>query len=137
MKKELRVQLHINLFFGICTLIGISLVKPLIEKDGGSFWTIFWLAFLGIIVFMSISLFIKWLLLRKKNKNIPDTDERTLENMRTSLLWAYILTMFLSSVSILFLLFLEVKIIEIEWLLYALIFMWVTLVGSLLIGKKL
>ena len=136
MKKELRIHLYISIFFSICMLIGISLVKPLIEKDGGSFWTIFWSAFIGIIIFMSISFLIKWILSRKKNKNIPDTDERTLENMKTSLLWSYILTMFLSSMSILILLFLEIKIIETEWL-YALIFMWITLVGSLLIGKKL
>lgn len=136
MKKELKFQLYIQLFLSICMLIGISLSRPLIEKVGGPFWTIFWAAFLGIIISMSISFLIKWYLLRKKNNNIPDTDERTLNNMKTSLLWSYVLSMCLFSLIVLLLLFLDVMVIKTELLLYTLIFMWATLVVSLLVGKK-
>lgn len=105
MKQKLKIQVTIDIFLGICMLIGLLLSKEKIETQGWTLATaiglfcLFWLFFLGL------SLLISWLLLRNHNENIPEFDERTIQNMILGVFWAFLSCIFIASIAVIALFF--------------------------------
>ncbi|MFN6832818.1 hypothetical protein SFB97_10995 [Enterococcus hirae] len=135
MKQKLKMQVTIDIFLGICMLIGLLLSKEKIETQGWTLATaiglfcLFWLFFLGL------SLLISWLLLRNHNENIPEFDERTIQNMILGVFWAFLSCIFIASIAVIALFFLSVKTISINTIAIGLCITWLAMFIGMGIGK--
>lgn len=108
MKKELRTLIGIEIFLGICMMIGLFIARPIIEKDGTvTFWYCFWTILPTLIVVFSTNTYLYYRKLKKQG-NLPTVDERTVNNMRTAIEWSCFFILTISSILIFGLLYLEV-----------------------------
>lgn len=134
-KKEYLTLVIIQIFFSICMVIGVWIAKPIIESEQGDFWTIFFSAVTGIVLFSVGFLYLRWYKLKKRKHNVPENDERTFNNIINAMAWSAFLFLLISSISVFALSFSGIQQIEVGWLYVYLLGMWGLLLLQMIIGK--
>lgn len=117
-------------------LIGLLLSKEEIEAQGWSLIPTIGLFFLFWLIFSGLSLLISWLFQRNRNENIPEFDERTIQNIILGMFWAFLSWAFIASMAaVLTLFFLSVETLSINIVVIGLAITWLAMFTGMGIGK--